>query len=197
MIVAIGKWVLREACGQMKAWQDEFPEYRDLSVNVNISGKQFTDANFVTDIENVLFDTGLSSDCLKLEITETVIIDNRLAALRIFAQIVEMGVQLQIDDFGTGYSALSYIQNFPIHTIKIDKSFVAGMADEGKSSELIRAIVSMARELGMDTVAEGVETTDQLNELKNLMCKYGQGFLLSRPAPKGSIEKILVGNQKG
>jgi diguanylate cyclase (GGDEF)-like protein len=191
LIVPIDHWVLQEACGQLVRWQEKSDEMKSLSMNVNISGKQFSDPNLIDTISKVLNYTGLPARSLKLEITESVIIDNQLVASQVFNRLVELGVQLEIDDFGTGYSSLSYLQNFPIHTIKIDKSFIQRIGDGGKSSELIRAIVSMAKEMGMETIAEGIETEEQLEEIQALMCKYGQGFLLASPMDFSSTEQFL------
>jgi diguanylate cyclase (GGDEF)-like protein len=191
LMIPIGDWVLHEACQQMKQWQIENPEMKNLAINVNVSGKQFNAPDFVEKVIDVLRETELSGHHLKLEITENILIDNHPRAATIFSRLIDFGVQLEIDDFGTKYSSLSYLQNFPIHTIKIDQSFIQGIGDGGKSSELIRAIVSMAHELGMDTIAEGVETVNQLEELKRLSCSYGQGFYLSRPIPSSSVVPSL------
>jgi len=129
---------------------------------------------------------------IKLEITESVLISNYAAANEVFTQLRDSGVQLQIDDFGSGYSALGYLQHFPISAIKIDKSFIDEMGKGRRGTELIRAIVSMTRELGMETIAEGIETDEQLNELKGLLCNFGQGFLLSKPLDEEGAEKVLA-----
>ncbi len=192
LILPIGEWVLREACSQIKKWQLVFNRQEYLTVNVNIAGKQFAQPDFVGQIQGILDEAGLSPQSLKLEIIESVLIDNYAAANGKFTKLNEIGVQLEIDDFGTGSSSLGYLQHFPIHTIKIDRSFIKEMGGGKKASELVRAMVSMAHDLGMDTTAEGVETEEQLNELKNLTCQYGQGYLLSRPVDPSTAEKILV-----
>ncbi len=192
LILPIGHWVLIEACSQIKKWQQEFSQLRNLTINVNIAGKQFAQPDFVEHVQGILAETGLSPESLKLEIIESVLIDNYSAANGKFGKLNEIGVQLEIDDFGTGYSSLGYLQHFPIHTIKIDRSFIKEMGDGKKSSELVRAMVSMAHDLGMDTTAEGVETEAQLDELKKLTCQYGQGYLLSRPVDSISAERILA-----
>ncbi len=192
LILPIGSWVLREACSQIKKWQEEFSQLKNLTINVNIAGKQFAQPDFVEQIQGILEETGVRPESLKLEIIESVLIDNYSAANGKFNKLNEIGVQLEIDDFGTGYSSLGYLQHFPIHTIKIDRSFIKEMGDGNKSTELVRAMVSMAHDLGMDTTAEGVETEEQLNELKNLTCRFGQGYLLSRPVDSSSAERILM-----
>lgn len=192
LILPIGDWVLNEACTQLKAWQTQNADLQNISVNVNISNKQFSQPNLVEKVDKALQDSGLKATALKLEISEGVLINNYARANEIFEQLLEMGIQLQIDDFGTGYSALGYLQRFPISAIKIDKSFINEMGKGQKGTGLIRAMVSMARELNMETIAEGIETGNQLDELKNLLCGYGQGFLLSKPMDQESVRKLLI-----
>ena len=197
LIVPIGNWVLNEACGQLKTWQDKYPDRHDVSINVNISSSQFSQPIFVEQVVQALNNSGLQASCLKLEITEGVLIGNYGMANEIFTKLRNLGVDLQIDDFGTGYSALGYLQHFPINAIKIDRTFVNEMAKGHKSTELVRAIVSMAREMGMETIAEGIETEKQLSELKGLLCGYGQGFLLSEPLNRESTEQVLANLEIG
>jgi len=192
LILPIGKWVLKEACAQLKKWHKKYPWIHNVSVNVNISNRQFAQMNFIEDVVETLQTTHLNAEYLKLEITENVLISNYAAANKVFLQLRDMGIQLQIDDFGSGYSALGYLQHFPISAIKIDKSFIEEIGKNHKGDKLIRAILSMTRELGMVTVAEGIETNEQLKELKDLSCNFGQGFLLSRPLDKAAAEKILA-----
>jgi len=192
LILPIGKWVLNEACAQLKRWHEKYPCLRNVSVNVNISNRQFSKPNFTQEVVEALQTNGLNAESLKLEITESVLISNYAAANEVFTQLRDSGVQLQIDDFGSGYSALGYLQHFPISAIKIDKSFIDEMGKGRRGTELIRAIVSMTRELGMETIAEGIETDEQLNELKGLLCNFGQGFLLSKPLDEEGAEKVLA-----
>ncbi len=192
LILFIEKWVLNEACAQLKKWHAKYPGFQNVSVNVNVSSRQFAQPNFIAEVTEALQKNGLPPESLKLEITENVLIVNSVAANRVFAELRALGVQLQIDDFGSGYSSLGYLQHFPISAVKIDKSFIDGMKKGRKGTELIRAIVSMTRELGMEAIAEGIETSEQLNELKRLLCTFGQGFLLSRPLDKEAAEKILA-----
>lgn len=192
LILSIENWVLNEACVQLKQWHEKYPHYGNVSVNVNVSSRQFAQPNFVRDVVAALHKSGLDPETLKLEITENVLISNYSAANVVFAQLRELGIQLQIDDFGSGYSSLGYLQHFPISAVKIDKSFIDGMGKGRKGTELIRAIVSMTRELDMDAIAEGIETNEQLHELKGLLCTFGQGFLLSKPLNKAAAEEILA-----
>lgn len=192
LILPIGEWVLHEACLQLNTWHRKYPWLQNVNVNVNISNRQFSQPNFVENVLEALNNSGLKAASLRLEITENVLISNYEAANKVFSRLRDLGIQLQIDDFGRGYSALGYLQHFPINTIKIDKSFIDEIGKGHRGNELIRAIVAMARELGMETIAEGIETGEQLNELKSLACGFGQGFLLSKPLNKESVEEILA-----
>jgi diguanylate cyclase (GGDEF)-like protein len=192
LILPIGNWVLHKACGQLKSWQEKFPNLQNVCVNVNISSKQFSHSIFIQQVILALQTSGLKAGSLKLEITEGVLISNYALANEVFIKLQALGVELQIDDFGTGYSALGYLQHFPINAIKIDRTFVNEMSRDRKSTELVRAIISMAREMGMETIAEGIETEKQLSELKGLACGYGQGFLLSRPLDIASTEEVIA-----
>ncbi len=191
LIVDIGKWVLQESCTQIKKWQARYPHVPALTINVNISGRQFNQADFVAQIERVLRATGLDPKSLVLEITETALIDNAEAAGVVFNRLEELGIQLQINDFGTGYSSLGYLKHYPIHTIKIDRSFIQDLGVSSKNTELVRTIVAMARDLGMEAIAEGVETNQQLHDLKEYGCTYMQGFLFSKPLDDARMEQLL------
>jgi EAL domain-containing protein (putative c-di-GMP-specific phosphodiesterase class I) len=191
LILPIEKWVIHEACVQLRQWHQTYPSLQNVCVNVNISNRQFAQSNFVDGVVKALNTTDLKPEYLKLEITENILISNYAAANEVFTKLRKLGVQLEIDDFGSGYSALGYLQHFPISAIKIDKSFIDEIGKSRRGIELIRAIVTMARELGMEAIAEGIETGEQLDELKNLSCSFGQGFLLSRPLDKEAAKKIL------
>ena len=192
LILPMEKWILNEACRQLKEWHEKYPSMENVSVNVNVSNRQFAQQNFIDDVVSALQMHDLNARCLKLEITENVLISNYAAANEVFTKLQNLGVQLEIDDFGSGYSALGYLQHFPISAIKIDKSFISEIGKSRRGVELIRAIVSMARELGMEAIAEGIETEEQLHELRRLSCNLGQGFLLSKPLDKESAERILM-----
>lgn len=196
LILPIGQWVLQESCRQIRVWQEKHTSHRDLTVQVNISGRQFAQANFAKQIEKALDDSGLSARLLKLEITEGVLIENFMTNRDKFQLLSELGVQIEIDNFGTGFSSLAYIQNFPIQIIKIDRSFVKDVARKTKVTELVRAIISMAHDLGLETVAEGIETIDQLNVLKKLNCDFGQGFLISDPLSISMAGALLEGSAR-
>ena len=191
LMLSIGHWVLEEACQQLRAWHRQFPQQPPLTMSVNISGLQFADPGFVEQIIQTLTTADLDPATLRLELTESVWLNSTPAAITLFQQLNKMGIQLHIDDFGTGYSSLAYLQYFPIRMLKIDRTFLHKMSEDNNNQDLVRAVIAMAHDLGMETVAEGVETLDQLNQLKQFGCNYGQGYLLSRPIDRASIERLL------
>ncbi|MGH9904608.1 MAG: putative bifunctional diguanylate cyclase/phosphodiesterase, partial [Pyrinomonadaceae bacterium] len=191
-ILAIGQAVLEAACRQARLWQVNFPD-SSLFVSVNLSAKQFNEPGLVQKISRLLEESKLAPRCLKLEITETAFTDNIAAAVEVLKQLRSLGVQLSIDDFGTGYSSLSYLQRFPIDTLKIDRSFVMQMMENEENLEIVRTIVSLAQNLGMDVVAEGVETKEQLALLRRLDCENGQGFYFAKPMEVSEIDQFIIG----
>jgi diguanylate cyclase (GGDEF)-like protein len=180
LIIEIGLLVLRESCRQLREWQDTLG-LKSLTMSVNLSGKQFAQPDLVAQVKNILTETRLEARYLKLEITETVVMENAEVARTMLAQLCHLGVQLCIDDFGTGYSSLSYLHRFPVSTLKIDRSFIGRMNPDGENSEVVKTINTLANNLGMSVVAEGIETEDQRMQLKAMGCGYGQGYLFSRP----------------
>jgi len=190
LIVPIGTWVLHEACRQLRSWEQEFPSARDLIVNVNLSARQCTHPDLLQDVRRILDDTGVPPTRLKLEITESVVLENSETVAEVLRELRAIGVQLGLDDFGIGYSALSYLHRFPFQTIKIDRSFVSGIAN-ASNTEIIRAIVSMAAGLAMNVTAEGIETADQLNKLQELACEFGQGYYFDKPLTREDAQAIL------
>ena len=195
LIVEIGRWVLREACDQVKSWQVAFPHEPPLEINVNVAAKQFYQPDFVERIADLLQETGIAPGTLILEITERVFMDQVSVASTVFDQLCALGVRLQIDDFGTGYSSLGYIHRYPIHTIKIDQSFIRGLGASKRNTDVVRAMIQMAQDLGMSTVAEGIETEGQLLQLSEFGCGFGQGFLLSRPLSPEHVVHLLRGRE--
>jgi diguanylate cyclase (GGDEF)-like protein/PAS domain S-box-containing protein len=181
LIMQIGSWALREACRQMREWQLKYPQAFPMQMSVNLSGKQFMQPDLIEQIKTVLRLTKLDAKCLKLEITESVVMDNVEATTAVLKQIRALGIELSVDDFGTGYSSLSYLHRFPVSTLKVDRSFVTRMTSNSDNKEIVRTIVTLAHTLGMNIIAEGVETEEQLADLTALKCKYGQGYLFSRP----------------
>jgi diguanylate cyclase (GGDEF)-like protein/PAS domain S-box-containing protein len=192
LILSIGQTVLRSACRQAHEWLESYPSQPPLFVSVNLSVKQFNEPGLVENIAQLLEESQLPPRCLKLEITESVFSDNIEAAVKLLTQLRNLGVQLSIDDFGTGYSSLSYLQRFPIDTLKIDRSFVTQMMENEENLAIVRTIVALAQNLGMDVVAEGVETEDQLRLLRKLECENGQGFLFSTPLAGGQVQQFIA-----
>jgi predicted signal transduction protein with EAL and GGDEF domain len=191
MIVQIGEWVLRQACEQMRKWQIVFPTEPSAFMCVNLSVKQFAQQDLIEKVAAILRETDLAPACLKLEITESAVMENVETATRMLREIRELGVQLAMDDFGTGYSSLSNLHRFPINTLKIDRSFITRMVENNENAEIVRTISGLAQNLGMDVVAEGVETREQLEILRSLGCKYGQGYFFSKPLDTQSAEAFI------
>lgn len=191
MIVQIGEWVLREACGEMQRWQQNFPSQPPLFVCVNLSVKQFSQQDLIEKVSTILMETKLAPATLKLEITESAVMENVETATRMLIELRELGVQLAMDDFGTGYSSLSNLHRFPINTLKIDRSFITHMVDNNENAEIVRTISGLAQNLGMDVVAEGVETREQLAILRGLGCQFGQGYFFSKPLDSEGAEAFI------
>jgi diguanylate cyclase (GGDEF)-like protein/PAS domain S-box-containing protein len=189
LIVPIGEWVLREACTQMQCWHIGYPPCRDLTISVNLSGKQFSHPALIS---KALRDSSLVPSSLKLEITESVIMEDPQAASKLLEQLHRQQVQSYVDDFGTGYSSLSYLHRFPMSALKIDKSFVTNIGPSGENAEIVRTIVTLAHNLGMSVIAEGVETAGQLELLRTMGCEYGQGFFFSRPVIAATAEAMIA-----
>ncbi|XQQ07930.1 MAG: EAL and GGDEF domain-containing protein [Leptolyngbya sp. IPPAS B-1204] len=194
LIVPLGQWILTEACRQLGQWQRQFSPDMPLSVSVNLSTKQFSQPSLLDQISQLLRHPDLQNAWnlnLKLEITESAIMENPEAAKVMLEQLKAMGVQLLIDDFGTGYSSLSYLHRFPIDTVKIDQSFISHMSTDSESAEIVRAIVSLAHNLGMNVIAEGVEMAEQLRQLRSLGAEYGQGFFFAKPLDREEVEALM------
>jgi diguanylate cyclase (GGDEF)-like protein len=193
-IVPLGEWVLEEACRQLRLWEGMFDFDRPLIMSVNLSGKQFAQPNLVARIQEILETTGLNPQNLKLEITESVVMDDVESAITVLKDMKALKVKLGIDDFGTGYSSLSYLSRFPTDTLKVDKSFVGRMEmeSEGDNIAIVRTIVTLAHALGMDVIAEGVETAAQLAKLRAIGCEYGQGYFFAKPLPSDEATALMV-----
>jgi len=191
LIISLGNWVLKEACASLKRLRDKYPSFSNIIMNVNVSGLQFLQDDFVSKTYEALLHSGLTGHQLKLEITETTLIENAEMARDILLDLKSIGVSLAIDDFGTGYSSLSYLNQFPIDTLKIDKSFISRMNTAKDSHKIIHIITTLAQTLGMDLVAEGIENEEQVAILKKLGCQTGQGFLFSKPLTFADTELYL------
>lgn len=191
LIVPIGNWVLEEACRQLQLWQTQFSTAPPLTMSVNFSSKQFLQPNLIEQMAQILQATGLKPNSLKLEMTESVLMDNSQSITAILLQLGEMGIQIQIDDFGTGYSSLSYLHRFPSNALKIDRSFVSTMGNELENLEIVKTIIRLADGLKIDAIAEGVETAEQVSQLKKLKCQYAQGYFFSPPMRAEAVSALL------
>jgi diguanylate cyclase (GGDEF)-like protein len=191
LIFPLSKWILYSACRQMQTWRTTMPEYAHLSVSVNISGKQVSQPDFFEQIAEALQATGLAPEGLVLEITENVMIDNLTVVEKYLLQLHALGVRMQIDDFGTGYSSINYLSCLPISTIKIDRSFVQEIGKSARMGDLVRTMLRMAQDLGLEAIAEGIETQEQLDALQINDCPMGQGFMLARPMDQKAALKLM------
>ena len=188
LIIPLGEWVLLEACSQAQAWQARHP---GLRIAVNLSARQFRQKDLSGMIERVLGETGLAPGLLELELTESMLMHHAEETVLILRRLDEMGVRLAIDDFGTGYSSLSYLKRFPIHTLKIDRSFVCDISTDPGDAAIVTAIVAMARSLDLNVIAEGVETEEQAAFLRALACHQAQGYHFGRPMPAADFAARL------
>jgi diguanylate cyclase (GGDEF)-like protein/PAS domain S-box-containing protein len=191
LIVPIGLWVLDQACRQVQRWQASIPDLSPLVVSVNLSGRQLGHPKLVDDINQILTETGLPAERLELEITESVLMDDVEMSEDTLGRLNDLGVRLVVDDFGTGYSSMSYLRRFPVDLLKVDREFVDGLGTDPSDSAIVAAIVTLAHTLGLEAVAEGVETSDQLDELRSLGCDKGQGFLMARPGTGADVAELL------
>ncbi len=191
LIVDIGWWIFREACTQMKAWQDRFQSARSLAIHVNLSGKELFQPELPERIEAVLAETGLKPEHLVLDIPENVIMHKAESSVTILGQLKSLALRIHLDDFGTGYSSLGYLHRFQIDTLKIDHSFIRHLRSGGENWKTVRAIVSLAKNLGMDVIAEGVESEEQFEQLRKLRCKSAQGSFFEEPLTDDEMARFL------
>jgi diguanylate cyclase (GGDEF)-like protein/PAS domain S-box-containing protein len=192
LIVPIGQWVLEEACRQLREWQIEYPTHPPLVMSVNLSGRQFQHPGLVADVARTIAASGINPQCLKLEITESVLMRDVETAVNTCVALKELGVQLAIDDFGTGYSSLGQLKRLPFDTLKIDRSFVDGLGRDEQDMAIVRSVVTLAKTLSLSVTAEGIETPLQEAHLRSLGCERGQGFLFARPQAPEAISPLLA-----
>jgi EAL domain-containing protein (putative c-di-GMP-specific phosphodiesterase class I) len=190
LIVPIGEWVMREASRQFAEWNRSRPPGHQIPVSVNVSARQF-EPDLVAKVSRILSETELDPACLKLEITESVVMGSPETAIPLMHQLKKLGVGLKLDDFGTGYSSFSYLHRLPFDTLKIDRSFVTAMEQDTERYEIVRAIITLAKNLGLGVVAEGVETVEQVAALTHLGCELAQGYVFSPPVPAEAAEKLI------
>ncbi|MCI0412822.1 EAL domain-containing protein [bacterium] len=192
LIIPMGLWILKESCEQMQRWATQFPTRSPLTISVNLSGVQIAEQDLVPQIEQVLMQTGINPNHLTLEMTESVFMAHPQEATSKLLQLRSLGVRLHIDDFGTGYSSLSYLHQLPVDTLKIDRSFVSRIGKTEKKGEIVGTIATLAHNLGMEVIAEGVETATQLLQVKALACESAQGFYFSRPMASRDAETLIL-----
>ncbi len=192
LIVTLDQWVLKNSCRQLLCWQKQFPALDYLTLSVNLSAKQFLQGNFTQQIDQILASTGILGQDLKLEVTESVLIENPDSAAAMLRQLRNRKIQVCLDDFGTGYSSLSYLHRFPLNILKIDRSFVSSLQAKDSRSAIVRTIVTLGHELGIEVIAEGLETAEQIQFLKALGCHYGQGYYFSPPVNSKTLTNLLT-----
>jgi diguanylate cyclase (GGDEF)-like protein len=196
LVLWIGSWILQEACRNVCTWNSQFPCTSPFTIAVNVSAKQFAQPDLVKQVGQVLQDTGLAPGNLSLELTESVTMRDEKHTTRILTELRKLGVRLCIDDFGTGYSSLSYLRRFALDILKIDRSFISDMLENSESREIVKTILSLGSNLGMKVVAEGVETPEQVTQLKSLGCEFAQGYLFSKPLDSEAVAKALVTSEE-
>jgi EAL domain-containing protein (putative c-di-GMP-specific phosphodiesterase class I) len=199
LIVPIGTWVIEQACRQAQRWHATRREGEPLFVSVNLSGRQLDTAALIDNVADILLRTGLDPGLLGLEITESVVMRDPEASTTALRALKELGVRLAVDDFGTGYSSLAYLRRFPVELLKVDQAFVHGLGAESVDAEdraIVAAVVSLAHTLGMKAIAEGVETPEQLSELRALGCDMAQGFLVAKPITTLAVDDLIARNPR-
>ena len=191
LIQPLGEWILAEACRQLREWQQVLPPDLPIQVNVNLSARQFEPPDLVEKVAKVLKYTGLPARNLKIELTETVFIEDTESTITTLYRLKALGIKLAIDDFGTGWSSLSYLKRFPIDALKIDQAFVRGLLDDAGDQAIVLAVITLARTLGLQVIAEGVENAKQMSLLNELGCDIAQGYYFSKPLPADEMFRLL------
>ena len=195
LIIPMNRQLLREACQHLRSWQYEFPSSPPLTMSVNITSREFAQPDLAAEIRKSLELSGVDPGCLQLEIIETIAMGDAEKSGHVLSQLKALGVCLSIDDFGTGYSSLSRLRRIPVDTLKIDRAFISHMDSDPESREIVRIIIMLAHNLGLKVVAEGAETEEHINLLKQLNCEMAQGYFFSRPADDQAMLSLLVSNQ--
>jgi diguanylate cyclase (GGDEF)-like protein len=191
LIIPLGKWVLEQACLQLADWHRQFPSDPPLTLSVNLSPRQFQKPFLVADVMQALLEAGLAASCLKLEITESLIMRDVEATIRTLWELKQQGVRIAVDDFGTGYSSLSYLKRLPLDVLKIDRAFIDGIGDDREATAIVKAIIALAQSLGLKVTGEGIETAEQARLLRDWGCDLGQGYHFSRPLDAARLQVLL------
>lgn len=196
LIVPMGEWILTTACRQMQEWRKQFPLAESVIMSVNLSSRQFAQTNLIAQIQEALITTGLDAANLKLEITESMVMDDVENTIHLLHQLKELDLKISMDDFGTGFSSFSYLHRFPIDTLKVDRSFVSNMSQGEKNKEIVNTIIILAHRLGMDVIAEGIETEAELEILQGFNSEYAQGYFFAKPLSKEDATELLIQNKR-
>ena len=196
LIVPMGEWILTAACRQMQAWREQFPLMESVVMSVNLSSRQFAQPNLIAQIQETLLITGLDAANLKLEITESMVMDDVENTIILLNQLKELDIKISMDDFGTGFSSFSYLHRFPIDTLKVDRSFVSNMSLGNKNREIVNTIIILAHRLDLDVIAEGIETEAELEILQEFNSEYGQGYFFAKPLAHKDATELLLQNKK-
>jgi diguanylate cyclase (GGDEF)-like protein len=192
LIIPIGTWILEEAARQVRRWKDSGEISADIFISVNLSAKQFMKTDFATEVRRIINTMDINPACIKLEITESMVMNKVESTITMLKQLQEIGVETSIDDFGTGYYSLSYLPRFPIATLKVDRSFVNSISENNENLEIVRTIVMLAHNLRMKVIAEGVESTDQITHLRRMKCEFAQGFFFSPPLSSAEATSLVA-----
>jgi EAL domain-containing protein (putative c-di-GMP-specific phosphodiesterase class I) len=192
LIIDIGRWLMQDACSQVVRWQDTFQKDPPLKISLNLTSREFTQPDLIPAIQEVLANSGLSPAQMSLEIAEGVILENPELRAVTLEELQNLGVQVFIDDFGTGHASFNFMYSFPIDALKIDHSFIHRIGSEGENAEIVRTIILLARDYGMQVIGEGIETAAQLAVLRDLRCRYGQGYYFARPMDAANTEALLA-----
>ncbi len=187
----IGAWILRRACEQLAEWAETLPHGHELTMGINLSGRQLIHPDLVDEIVAITTETGVNPAKVELEITESILLDDVDRSIKVLTDLKSHGLKLALDDFGTGYSSLTYLRRFPIDVVKIDRSFVDGIGDDPDNAAIVRSVVELAKTLGLTCIAEGIETDDDLAQIRDLGCDVAQGFLIAQPLSAADAERLI------
>jgi diguanylate cyclase (GGDEF)-like protein len=191
LIIPIGQWVLEESVRQVSDWAADLPHGSDLTMGINLSGKQLVQASLIDEITELLERTAIDPSKLELEITESILLDDVDRSISVLDKLKGLGLKLALDDFGTGYSSLTYLRSFPIDVVKIDRSFVDGISQDGSGAAIVRSVIELATTLGLECIAEGVETVEDMATLRELGCTTAQGFLIAQPLTAADAARLI------